>query len=122
MDTRKDYVEKLLRRPLWNSKLMQGLEVPVVKQEFDLEGVGGDKLAVTITIRTAFFDPKAMKELTGGNATADACLRQYVQTYDLEALAKITSKGGLSFTFEGKKYELKYKKHFALGPGEATWL
>jgi len=119
---KKDLIEKHLRRPLWCSSLRQGHEVPVRSESFDVEGEGGDRLAVFITVRSPFFNAEALSQLTGGDANAELCCRQYVQTFALERLAQVVGNGGLKVNYEGKTFELEHRKHFALGPAEAPWL
>jgi len=116
---KKDYVEKLLRRQLWSGALRQGHEVLVKREEFDLDGNDGDKLLVTITLRAPFFNDAAIKKLTGGDSSAAEACRQYMQTYDLSKLTKITSQKVL---FGGKSYQLNLNEHFSIGPAEASWL
>merc|ERR1719201_89738 len=63
-------IEKLLRRPLWDAKLLQGHEIIIKKEEFEIEN---DKLVVTIVATAPFFNAEAVKKLTGGDAKAELC-------------------------------------------------
>lgn len=118
MDTKRDYLQKLLRRDLWDASLLQGHEVVINKEVFE---VAGDELAVTITVRGAFYNLKALKDLTK-DATAEAVCRQYLTTYTLEKLTNIAKEGSVKVTTGGKNFTLKHKEHFSIGPAEATWL
>eukprot|EP00933_Yihiella_yeosuensis_P040258 TRINITY_DN34523_c0_g1_i1.p1 TRINITY_DN34523_c0_g1~~TRINITY_DN34523_c0_g1_i1.p1 ORF type:complete len:819 (+),score=208.54 TRINITY_DN34523_c0_g1_i1:186-2459(+) len=117
---KKEYLEKLLRRPLFDASLMQGQEVVVSRECADLEG---DQLVVTITVRGAYFNAKALSDLVKGNASADESCRQYCATFNLQKFGEICKKGSLKVVCDdGKSYEMKYKTHFALGPADAPWL
>jgi len=120
LTAKREYINKLLRRDLWDTKLMQGHEVVVNKESFDL--AGGDFLEVTISVRGAFFNAKTLKELTKSDAACEAVCRQYLQTFDLPSLAKICGKGSVQVKTADKTFELKHKTHFTLGPAEAPWL
>jgi len=120
---KKDAIEKQLRRPLFNDKLMQGHEVLVTKETFDeMHDDSDDQLVVTITARAPFFNAQSLKKLTGGDAKAEKCCREFVQTFDLDTLARKIENGGLVVRIEAKTYELKHQEHFAIGPSDAPWL
>lgn len=120
---KKEYLEKLLRRPLWHAHLLQGYEVLLKKEVFDMEGTDGDRLVVSITARGPFFNQEALAKLVNGNPTdAEAC-RQYCQTFTQQGFSQLCSKGNIKVNCDGgKSYDLKYKTHFAQGPSEASWL
>ncbi|CAE8615575.1 unnamed protein product [Polarella glacialis] len=124
LEVKRDYLEKLLRRPLWDAALLQGHEVAVNKSVFEsFDGPDGDQLSVTITVKSPFFNAKAMKDLTKGDAAAEAACRQYLQTYNLEVLSDLCSKGGLKVNCaDDKSFQLKHGEHFVLGPADAPWL
>jgi len=115
---KKDEVQRLLRRSLWDAKLLQGHEVIVKREEFEIDD---DKLVVTITSTAPFFNTEALKKLTGGDEKADLCARQLLQTCSLskQLEAKATP---LKMTYDGKTFELKYGEHWTLGPSDATWV
>jgi isoleucyl-tRNA synthetase len=118
LSQKQDEVARLLRRPLWDAKHLQGHEIVVKKEEFEIEN---DKLVVTITATAPFFNADALKKLTGGDAKAELCARQLLQTCSLskQLEAKASS---LSFVYDGKTYALKYGEHWTLGPTDAKWL
>jgi isoleucyl-tRNA synthetase len=118
INSKQDEIERLLRRPLWDGKLLQGHEIVVAKEEFEIEG---DKLVVTITSTAPFFNADALKKLSGGDAGADQCARQLVQTLTLQKLleAKTTP---LKMVYNSKEYSLKYGDHWTLGPTDASWV
>lgn len=111
-------IERLLRRPLWDGKLLQGHEIIIKKEEFEIEG---DKLVVTIVSTAPFFNAQALEKLLGKDAKADNCARQLLQTCSLEKLME-AKKSGMKMVYEGKTYELKYNEHWTLGPTEAKWI
>jgi len=111
-----DFVNNVLRRPLWSAKLPQGHEVVIQREEHDL---GGDTLIITLTVRSAYFNDGAMKKLAGGDAQIEKGLRQYVQTFSPPAFSEATN---FEIKLADKVYNLKYKEHFVLGPAEASWL
>jgi len=118
LEEKNEEIQRLLRRQLWDGKLLQGHEVIVKKEEFVIEG---DKLVVSITMTAPFFNAEAVKKLTGGDAKADLCARQLLQTCSLEKLleAKATP---MKMVYDGKTFDLKYGEHWTLGPTEASWL
>merc|ERR1711971_1261711 len=110
---KREYIDSLLRKPLWPHTLMQGHEVIHTRQESELEG---EKFAITITVRGAYFNADALKALTDGDAQADACCRQYLQTFSIDKLTKICDgKDPVKVNFGGKAYQLKPKTHFVFG-------
>jgi len=113
-----DEIERLLRKPLWDAALLEGHEIVVKSDEFEIEG---DKMVVTITSTAPFFNAEALKKLTGGDAKAELCARQLLQTCSLKKLleAKDTP---LKMVYDGKTLELKYGEHWTLGPTEASWI
>lgn len=113
-----DILRKLLRRPLWSASLLQGHEVCVKTEEFEIPG-SDEKLTVNLTARSAFFNAQAIKSLAGGDAQVDNGLRQYVQTFTPSSLPGHKT---LQIMFGEKSYTLKYNEHFTLGPADATWL
>jgi isoleucyl-tRNA synthetase len=113
-----DEIERLLRRPLWDAKLLQGHEIVIKKEEFEIEN---DKLVVTIVATAPFFNAEAVKKLTGGDAKAELCARQLLQTCSLEKLLE-AKKTPLSMVYEGKTLALKYSEHWTLGPTDAAWV
>jgi len=117
LEEKREFLNKLLRRSLWDAKLLQGHEVVVKKEEFDLDG---DKLTVTISARAPVFNEKELSKLAGGKEQVAACLRQYVQSFDLQKL--LDTKSDLEINFDAKTYKLKRGVHFAVGPADATWL
>merc|ERR1712039_9242 len=119
LSLKKGMVEERLRRRLFSESLRQGHELVVKQEVFDIDGEG---LQVTITARAPFFNDAEMKKLTGGNATADFCCRNYVNTFDINKLTQRCKAGGLEVVCEGKTYKLENKKHFAIGAAEASWL
>jgi len=120
---KKDVIEKQLRKPFFSDSLMQGHEVVVSKETFDeMDDDSDDQLVVTITVRAPFFNIEALKKLTGGDAKAEACCREFVQTFGLDGLARKIENGGLVMRTEAKSYELRHQEHFALGPADAPWL
>jgi isoleucyl-tRNA synthetase len=124
LSEKKEYIDKLLRRPLWSQALQNGHEMLVKREEYAIEtGDGADKLAVILTQRGAYFNAEAMKKLTAGDASAEQACRQYMQTFGLEKLAQICGgKDAVKVNCNGKSYEMKPKEHFVLGPAEAPWL
>lgn len=122
MTEKRDYINKLLRRPLWSSGMLDGHEVVVAREEFELDSAGGDVLVVSITVRGAFFNAKALAELTGGDTAAEACCRQYLQTFAIGNFQNVCSKGAVKVTYDSKTFEMIPNKHFAWGPAEALWL
>jgi isoleucyl-tRNA synthetase len=117
LEEKKDFLDKLLRRPLWRANQLQGHETLVKKEEFDLDG---DKLVVTITMRGPFFNADEMAKLAGGNEQTQAALRQYAQSFDLQKL--LTAGDELETSIDGQSYKMKRKVHFAVGPADAPWL
>jgi len=111
---KKDYINRLLKRELWDASYLQGHEVIVRRREFTLD----DKLVVTITARSPVFNAEAMKELTKGDAAAEEACRQYLQVSDLQS---ICNRGSVKVNFGNSSYELKHKEHFWLGPAEGIW-
>jgi isoleucyl-tRNA synthetase len=117
---KKEYIDSLLRRPLLDGKLLQGHEVLVITDETEI-GEDKDKLVVTITSSTPFFNSDAVKKLVGGDSKAEFAAKQFLATYDLKKLMEATTKP-VKVVYEGKTFELKYKEHWALSPNEAPWL
>eukprot|EP00931_Biecheleriopsis_adriatica_P020373 TRINITY_DN13637_c0_g1_i1.p1 TRINITY_DN13637_c0_g1~~TRINITY_DN13637_c0_g1_i1.p1 ORF type:complete len:1154 (+),score=333.83 TRINITY_DN13637_c0_g1_i1:204-3665(+) len=120
LKTRIEYIQKLLRRDLFDASLLQGHEVVVNQETFDMSG--GDNLVVTITVRGPHFNAKALQDLTKKDATAEAVCRQYLQTFDLQKFSDLCKKGSVKVNCGGKSFEMKHKEHFSLGPSEAPWL
>jgi len=117
---KREYIHKLLRRDLWDSSVMQGHEVVINQESFAI--LDDDELLVTITVRGAFFNEAALKELTQKDATAERICKEYLATFDLPKLHKICSNGtGVKVHVNGKTIELLPRKHFVFGPAEATW-
>lgn len=121
LNEQKGYIEQQLGRPLWFASQRQGHETLVGREEFEIEE-DDDKVAIIMTVRSTYFNPEAMKKLTGGNAEVDEACRQWLQTFDLRQLVKVCKDGSTSVTVDGKSYTMKYKEHFVLGPAEASWL
>jgi len=119
LSTKKAFIEEKLRRRLFSESQRQGHELVVKQEVFDIEG---EKLQVTITSRSPFFNDAELKKLTNGDATADFCCRNYVNTFEMEKLTQRCKAGSLEVVCEGKTYKLENKKHFSLGPAEASWL
>jgi len=117
LEQKSDYINQLLRRPLWSAGLLQGHEVLVKKEEFEIPDQEG-KLVVSLTVRGAFFNLAALKVLSGGNKQIEVGLKQFVQTFSPPSLP---DKKVLEITIDGKSYTLKHKEHFALGPADAPW-
>lgn len=111
-------IERLLRRTLWDAKLLQGHEVVVKKEEIEIEG---DTLVVSITSTAPFFSAEALGKLTAGDAKAELCARELLQTCSLKKLLE-AKETPLKFVYDGKTFELKYGVHWALGPTEAPWV
>jgi isoleucyl-tRNA synthetase len=118
LDQKRDEVQRLLRRQLWDGKLLQGHEVVVKKEEFEIEG---DKLIVSITSTAPFFNAEALKKLTGGDDKADLCARQLLQTCSLEKMVEAKSTP-LKVNYDGKTMELKYGEHWTMGPSDSKWV
>lgn len=110
-----EFLNTLLRRPLWKASLLQGHEVIVKREEFELADA---RLVVTLTQRSAFFNDAAIDRLAGGDAQTANGLRQYVQTFNPMTLPDAK----LEITLNDKLFKLNDKEHFVLGPAEATWL
>jgi len=89
-----DVIQEHLRRPLFNSSLMQGSEVVVKSETFELDGEEGDRLVITITERSAFFNKPVVSELVGGDAGAETAVRQAVRKEGLEELSKVSESNG----------------------------
>lgn len=123
LNDQKDYIEKQLGRPLWLTSQMQGHEMVIVREEFEIEE-DDDKVAIVMTLRAPFFNPEAMRKLTGGDETAEQVCRQWLHTFDLRQLAQVCKDGSVTVTCDGKSYTMKYKEHFVIGPAEAeqSWL
>lgn len=119
LDTKAEFIDKLLRRRMFRASQMQGHEVSFKEEEYDIEG---EKLKIVLTHRTSFFSAEELKKLSGGDASVETALKQYVQTFTLDALATKCKEGALSNEVGGKKYALENGKHFSLGPAEAPWL
>merc|ERR1740121_1493759 len=119
-----EYINKLLRRPLWSDALRQGHELVVKAEEFDIEIEGAtEKLRVCITSRSPFYNAGEMDKLTKGDQGAQEMLKQYLQTFDSEQLAAKCKEGStLEASFGGKTYQLKRGSHFSIGPAEASWI
>jgi len=113
-------VNRLLRRSLFDAKLLQGHEVVVQKGE-EVE-IDQDKLVITITTRSPFFNGEALKTLTGGDwVDLYLCAQELLQTFSAAKLAE--AKGTpTKVSCDGKNFELKYGEHWALGPADAPWL
>jgi len=118
LGTKKEYINKLLRRTLWSADMLQGHEVVVKSDDFEIDE-SGDKIRVTLTSTSPFFNTEALRLLTGGDAQAELCARQFVQTCDLK---KLVEGGPLKMTYGGRTLELKRKEHWALGPTDAPWV
>merc|ERR1712192_252759 len=118
---RSEFLEGLLRRPLWDANLLQGHELVVRSEEFSIEDTDGkkQKLKVTITSTAPFFNSEAMKKLTAGDAKAELCAQQFVQTCTLKKMLD-AKKTPLQVSYDGKTLSLKYGEHWALGPTDAT--
>eukprot|EP00913_Durusdinium_trenchii_P025048 g23512.t1 len=112
MTSKRDYIIKLLRRGLWDASLRQGHEVLINEESFVIQD--DDELVVSITARGPFFNPTAMKELTKHDPKAEAACREYLQTYDLDGLIKV-SKKPVKVNFDGKSFEMQLLKHFVIG-------
>lgn len=115
-----EYIDKHLRKRLWRGEMRQGHEVIVGAGEYD--DIGEEKVRLTLTSRTVFFNTGELKKIVGGDAAAEAAIRQYLSSFALERLTAASKKGDLKFNFSGKAFSLKCGKHFSLGPGEASWL
>lgn len=117
LSQKKEEIERLLRRQLWDAKLLQGHEVVVKTEESELEG---DKLVVTIVATAPFFNAAALKKLCG-DEKAELCARQLLQTCSLPKLLE-AKETPMKMVYEGKTFELKYSEHWTLGPTEASWI
>lgn len=117
-------INKLLRRPLWMADDMQGHEVRVMSQEVQLETPTGlAKMVVHLTVRSPCFNAAAMKKLTAGDAAAEACCRQYLQTFSMQKLSALAAgKEGVKVCLGDKSYVMMPKEHFTMGPAEAPWM
>lgn len=122
IDDKMAYLRKLLRRPLFNRNQMQGHEVTYWEDTFKIPGEFGGELKVIFTVRGPFFNKEALKELTGGDASAESCCIQYLQSFDVLTLAKACSQGKIRVVHTERVFEMEYQKHFSLGPADATWL
>merc|ERR1711871_711290 len=58
----REFVNKSLRRILWNAELMQGHEVQIREESYDL---GEDTLTIYFTVRGAYFNMRPISELAG---------------------------------------------------------
>lgn len=117
---KRDYLDQLLRKPLWASSLMQGDEVTVRREECEVEG---EKFAVIITNRGPYFNSEALRKVTGGCPRAEDCCRQHVKRLGLEEVQKVCkSRDGVKIDFEGNAFTLVAGDHFVFGPNEAPWL
>lgn len=64
-----------------------------------------------------------MKQLTAGDADADASCRKHVAAFAIDKLESVCeAKDPVEVNFGGKTYQLKPKEHFVVGPAEASWL
>lgn len=113
------YIDKRLRRRLFNGDLRQGHELVIKAEDYTIEG---EKVQVVITARSAFFNQAELKTLTGGDSSIAQVIQNYAATFDLPALTANSKKGALQVGYSGKTYKLEHKKHYAIGPGEASWL
>jgi isoleucyl-tRNA synthetase len=118
LSKKSEYINQLLRRPLWSASLLQGHEVLVKKEEFEIPDQQ-DKLVVSLTIRGAFFNQSTLKALAGGDAQVENSLKEHVQSFSPPSLRGKTT---LEVTIGNKLYTLKHKEHFALGPADAPWV
>merc|ERR1712050_684504 len=105
LNKKKEYINELLRRTLWSADMLQGHEVVVKSEDFELEE-GGDKLRVTLTSTSPYFNTKALRALTEGDAQDEFCARQFVQTCSLK---KLVEGAPLKMTYGGRTRELKHK-------------
>lgn len=117
LSDKSQYINQLLKRPLWSAALLQGQEVLIKKEEFEIPD-HQDKLVISLTVRGAFFNQPALKTIAGGDAKVEVALKHHVQTLSPPSLP---SKKTVEITIGGKPYTLKYKEHFALGPADAPW-
>lgn len=114
-----DEIKRLLRRSLWDSKLMQGHELIIMKgEEAEVEE---DKLVITLTSTGPFFNAEALKKVSGGDAKAEACARELLQTCSAAKLEE-AKKTPMKVVYEGKTFELKHGEHWTLGPDDAKWV
>merc|ERR1712070_643286 len=117
-----DFINQLLRRNLWSGDKLQGHELLVNREEFEIEG---DILEVSITATGPHFNQDAIKKLTGGDAQASEALRQFVQTFSLPKLTAACqgkAKGVFKLNVGGKDFSIKHNEHFNIGPSDAPWL
>lgn len=119
-----EYINKLLRRPLWRDALRQGHELVIKAEDFEIEIEGAtEKLRICFTSRAPFFNAGELDKVAKGDQAAQELLKQYLQTFDAEQLAAKCQEGGiLKAEVGGKSYELKRGTHFSVGPAEAAWL
>jgi len=123
LNEKAEFLNKQLRNNLFPVDKQQGHEVLIQKEVFDdIDEVGGDRLEVHITVRAAYFNDAEIKKLTKGDAAAEGCIRQYLQTFGIVELAKVCTKGDLTVTLGGKTFKLKHNVHYSVGPSEASWL
>lgn len=123
LNEKAEFLNKQLRNNLFPVDKQQGHEVLIQKEVFDdIDEVGGDRLEVHITVRAAYFNDAEIKKLTKGDAAAEGCIRQYLQTFGIVELAKVCTKGDLTVTLGGKTLKLKHNVHYSVGPSEASWL
>jgi isoleucyl-tRNA synthetase len=120
LSVKKEYIESLLRRPLSDAALLQGHEVVIKSVESEIAGCE-DKIVVSITAAAPFFNPDAVKKLTGGDDKADFVVRQYLATCSLKALVEAKEKP-VEVNYADKKFVVKCGEHWALSPTEAPWI
>jgi len=125
LETKGEYLDKLLRRKLWSGSLRQGHEFIVKTEDFPIEVSKGKEevLRVYLTGKGAFFNTKETSKLAGGDASVEEGLKQYVQTYDLAGLEEICKKkADLKLKIGDKSFALKPGTHFVVSPAAAPWL
>jgi len=109
-----DFLDKLLRRRLFRAPQMQGHEVVVKTEDYE---VNGEKLRVTLTDRTVFFNDTALVKLSGEDAAVGDGLREHLKKLTLTQLSEAQTA-----TVSGTAYKLVRGEHFSCGPAEAEWI
>ncbi|KAF4675943.1 hypothetical protein FOL47_007010 [Perkinsus chesapeaki] len=96
-----DYIDRLLRRPLMNAKELQGHEVAIVTEKFDIDK--DNSVTVTLTRAGPHFNAEELSKLSGGKKDVEEMLKQYVLSHspsELVAGLKPLSLNGVSYSLQ----------------------
>ncbi|EER13906.1 conserved hypothetical protein [Perkinsus marinus ATCC 50983] len=116
LEKKSDYIDRLLRRPLMNAKDLQGHEVTIVQEKFDIDKE--NSVTVSITRMGPHFNMKELDTLSGGNKEVQEMLKQYVMSHSTAELVD----GVEPLCLNGKSYALKNGVHYsANGVAAVSW-